>query len=318
METEKYNDYNDFQDSVFLNREGIIESIKLLFEEAVKEIIIIVPFIKISDAIWKCMKDAEKKNKEIILVYREDSMNASQKLKLESLNNITILNHPHIHAKCYINENEIIICSMNLYEYSEKHNREMGVKTYKYGFNEEVYYNALREVRAIISASTIEKKSLRVQTEGFKLNVLVKDEDKLRKYIDTINRIFVNKNFEIVSKNDYEPEIMCDPYIEKISAYLDYDIDEDIEVLIRRIRLKFNLDEKVKTKLHSIFWENYKELDLDQFRVFWYKTGDLTIYGNKNRYPQWKELNFEQNIKKLKQGLDKIINFIKMKSKNWT
>ena len=33
----------------------------------------------------------------------------------------------NLHAKCYLNENEAIITSMNLYEFSQEHNREMGI-----------------------------------------------------------------------------------------------------------------------------------------------------------------------------------------------
>lgn len=46
--------------------------------------------------------------------------------KLHSLDNLTIMNHPNVHAKCYLNDSSMIVCSMNLYEYSEKNNREMG------------------------------------------------------------------------------------------------------------------------------------------------------------------------------------------------
>ena len=57
---------------------------------------------------------------------------------------------PNLHAKCYFNEDRMIITSMNMYEFSEKHNREMGVLL-KAG--EPGYADALREVDSIIAAA---------------------------------------------------------------------------------------------------------------------------------------------------------------------
>ena len=33
----------------------------------------------------------------------------------------------NLHAKCYLNEKEALLTSMNLYEYSQEHNDEMGI-----------------------------------------------------------------------------------------------------------------------------------------------------------------------------------------------
>ena len=46
---------------------------------------------------------------------------------MKSIKNLTILEKKNNHAKCYLNEQRAIICSMNLYEYSEINNIEMGI-----------------------------------------------------------------------------------------------------------------------------------------------------------------------------------------------
>lgn len=59
----------DIPEVRFLNRQGLVEEIKNIFRQSKSEIIILVPYIKISDAIWQEMKEAEKKGKHIIIVY---------------------------------------------------------------------------------------------------------------------------------------------------------------------------------------------------------------------------------------------------------
>jgi hypothetical protein len=57
---------------------------------------------------------------------------------------------PNLHAKCYFNEDRMVITSMNMYEFSEKHNREMGVLLEA---REPAYAEALLEVDSIIAAA---------------------------------------------------------------------------------------------------------------------------------------------------------------------
>lgn len=51
----------------------------------------------------------------------------------------------NLHAKCYLNENEAIITSMNLYEFSQMNNNEMGIHLTKSG-NPELSQAAYDEV----------------------------------------------------------------------------------------------------------------------------------------------------------------------------
>src|SRR5690606_20963097 len=50
-------------------------------------------------------------------------------------------------AKCYYNERELVLTSMNLYQFSADHNYEMGVRVTS---EEEVYENAVREAKTLI------------------------------------------------------------------------------------------------------------------------------------------------------------------------
>ena len=58
----------------------------------------------------------------------------------------------NLHAKCYINESECIISSLNLYEFSQVNNNEMGILVRKYEDNE-VFKDAYEEAQRIIRIS---------------------------------------------------------------------------------------------------------------------------------------------------------------------
>lgn len=118
-----------------------------LIKNAEKEIILVSPYLQISPLLLDSLRDARSRNVSITLIYREDKTN--QKSKLEELN-AEILTLGNLHAKCYLNESTAIITSMNLYQYSQENNAELGVlikKTKDEDVDVDVYdaYNALRK-----------------------------------------------------------------------------------------------------------------------------------------------------------------------------
>jgi hypothetical protein len=58
----------------------------------------------------------------------------------------------NLHAKCYINEVEAIITSMNLYEFSQMNNNEMGIHVTKVQ-DEELYNSIFTEVQRLLTIS---------------------------------------------------------------------------------------------------------------------------------------------------------------------
>ena len=73
--------------------------------------------------------------------------------QLNKLNNLTVMFLENLHAKCYFNEKSMVITSLNLYDYSEQNNREIGVLIDKDG-DENVYKEAIREIQRIYHLST--------------------------------------------------------------------------------------------------------------------------------------------------------------------
>ncbi|MDX2413563.1 MAG: hypothetical protein QNK33_00095 [Bacteroidales bacterium] len=62
--------------------------------------------------------------------------------------------HEDLHAKCYVNDNSMIITSLNLYEFSMANNKEMGIFLVKDDPNDrEVFNEAYKEVDFLLETS---------------------------------------------------------------------------------------------------------------------------------------------------------------------
>lgn len=172
--------------ALFLNRTKLNSWISKLIEDAKKEIVIIVPYIKISDKTFKSLSLANDKNIEIIIVYRENKLDPSEKTKLQELKNVTMMHHPNVHCKSYFNGELLVIGSMNLYDYSEKNNREMGVLFHNI-LIDEMYYedkfptlrdnvgifeDARVEMQEIINGATLEKSGEITLQENFNIEII--------------------------------------------------------------------------------------------------------------------------------------------------
>jgi len=124
---------------------------------AEKSITLITPYLKLNNLIVQRLKDADKQNILITIVYGKDELQDTQKRIISELKNIEIFFCQNLHAKCYFNENHMIVSSMNLFEFSERNNREMSILIEKQT-DFEIYNDTLKEVQSIKNASQQEKK----------------------------------------------------------------------------------------------------------------------------------------------------------------
>ena len=109
----------------FLTREEIVRTTDKIIEEADRELILISPFIKPDDATKNLLKD-KRRATAIHVIYGKKELNSKERAFLDSLG-IKPSFRKNLHAKCYLNENEALLTSMNLYEFSQEHNDEMGI-----------------------------------------------------------------------------------------------------------------------------------------------------------------------------------------------
>ncbi|WP_375324044.1 phospholipase D-like domain-containing protein [Flagellimonas sp. GZD32] len=102
-------------------------SIEQVISEAEEHIVIVTPYLKITTPLMSRLSQADKKGVKIILVYGKEELKREQKDKLKGLKNLNLYFLKNLHAKCYLNESSGILSSMNLYEYSQVNNWELGI-----------------------------------------------------------------------------------------------------------------------------------------------------------------------------------------------
>lgn len=123
-----------------------------LILNAEKEIYIISPYLKISKTFLLRLIDADRKNININIIYGKEELAKDQSTDLKKLSNLSLWFVENLHAKCYLNERDMIITSMNMYEFSEKNNREMGIALNR-DQDATLFEEAFREVRSILEHS---------------------------------------------------------------------------------------------------------------------------------------------------------------------
>lgn len=112
---------------ILLTTNGMSLGIEKLIKEAQKELWLISPYLKIHDRLIALLQSADDRDVNIHLIYGKKSDIGGEMKKLKGLLNLSIYFCKNLHAKAYFNEEEAIIGSMNLYEYSAINNVELGV-----------------------------------------------------------------------------------------------------------------------------------------------------------------------------------------------
>lgn len=122
--------------------------------DARRQVILLSPFLQLSKILFERLKDASNKGIEILIVFGKDDLKPNEKNSLAELRGLKLYYHENLHAKCYFNETKLIITSMNMYQFSENNNREMGVLV-DANLDKELYRKALDEAQSIVKHSEV-------------------------------------------------------------------------------------------------------------------------------------------------------------------
>ena len=136
----------------FLSTAGLSYRLEGIIQNANERLFIISPFLKINERIKALLEDKDRMKIDIRVVYRENELQPKEKNWLESMASIRTSFLKNLHAKCYLNENEALLTSMNLYEFSQQNNYEMGIIVSR-GKDPELYNEIRKESDGIIRIS---------------------------------------------------------------------------------------------------------------------------------------------------------------------
>jgi hypothetical protein len=118
----------------FLETTGVTAALRKLILDTKLYLYLISPYVQLSDRSKELLKEVDSvPGIKITFFCRKDgkiSMDDLNFLQMK-LQNVQVYEIKNLHAKCYLNENTAIITSMNLYQFSQENNREMGIKVEK-------------------------------------------------------------------------------------------------------------------------------------------------------------------------------------------
>ncbi|MFC2034402.1 phospholipase D family protein [Chloroflexota bacterium] len=141
--------------AIFLTTHATAYNIENIILDSKKELVLVSPYLNLSKTFFDRLMDADERGVKTVIIYGKDELKASEKNQLKKLKNLSLFFCENLHAKCYFNEDQMVITSMNMYEFSEKNNREMGILI-KRQEDTTVFDAALREAQSIVKSSVKE------------------------------------------------------------------------------------------------------------------------------------------------------------------
>jgi phosphatidylserine/phosphatidylglycerophosphate/cardiolipin synthase-like enzyme len=88
---------------------------------------LISPYLKLSKDFKELLKYRNSKDKITTVIFGKQELNPHEMKFLQGLRFVILKYNEDLHAKCYLNDDKMIITSLNLYEFSMNNNKEMGV-----------------------------------------------------------------------------------------------------------------------------------------------------------------------------------------------
>lgn len=134
----------------FLTTHAAAAQIEEIISHTRERLVLVSPFLRLSQIFVERLQDASRRRVSITIVYGKAELAPEQYALLQDVRGLKLFFLANLHAKCYFNESRMVITSMNMYDFSEKTNREMGVLLEA---GESAYRDAVAEVESIIAAA---------------------------------------------------------------------------------------------------------------------------------------------------------------------
>ena len=152
----------------FLNTSATNYFLEELIKNASERLILISPYLKLNDRIKELLQDKNRLKIDVRIVYGKNELQPEEINWLRGLDYVRTSFCKNLHAKCYLNEESCIITSLNLYEFSQVNNNEMGISISR-SDDGEMYRDAFEEAQRIIRISDEVRMSLEkvAQDESF-------------------------------------------------------------------------------------------------------------------------------------------------------
>lgn len=147
----------------FLNTSATSYFLEELIKNASERLILISPYLKLNDRIKELLCDKNRLKIDVRIVYGKNDLLPREIEWLRELDFVRTSFCKNLHAKCYLNEDRCIVTSLNLYEFSQVNNNEMGVMLLR-DENPEAFRDTYEEAQRLIRIS--EEISITLEKDG--------------------------------------------------------------------------------------------------------------------------------------------------------
>lgn len=167
----------------FLNTSATNYYLEEMIKTAKDRLILISPFLRLNERIKELLEDKDRLKIDVRIVYGKSELQPEEVNWLKGLSYIRTSFCKNLHAKCYLNEESCIITSLNLYEFSQVNNNEMGIFIDRQN-DTDLYRDAYEEAQRIIRISD----EVRISLE-----VVAKDSEPASETDDSTNKLTSSK-----------------------------------------------------------------------------------------------------------------------------
>lgn len=136
----------------FLNTSATNYFLEEIIKSARDRLILISPFLKLNDRVKEMLEDKNRLKIDVRVVYGKSELQPEEINWLNGLDYVRTSFCKNLHAKCYMNEESCIVTSLNLYEFSQVNNNEMGVYMTR-NEDAELYKDVYEEAQRLIRIS---------------------------------------------------------------------------------------------------------------------------------------------------------------------
>ena len=131
----------------FISTRKAVSEIEELIKNAGERLILVSPYLKLSKDFKELLTYRNKKDKVTTVIFGKQELNPDEMKFLQELRFVVLKYNEDLHAKCYLNDDKMVITSLNLYEFSMANNKEMGVLIDKNDpADTQLYEDAFKEV----------------------------------------------------------------------------------------------------------------------------------------------------------------------------
>jgi phosphatidylserine/phosphatidylglycerophosphate/cardiolipin synthase-like enzyme len=192
--------------------------------------------LKLQRRIKEILEEKRKKGIEIIFVCRKNEL--KQNLSRYST---SIVDAPTLHAKCYLSEKGAILTSLNLYEFSQQNNDEMGIYVENKNDGELLYQDILTEVERLSKSKVFSPKPLNLNVQNNKNTGKYSESHKILS-VQIVNGNALKPNWQspmqviITNKGEFIDNMPGNNFQSKTNAFPGYDWQQKVGHTVSGIR----------------------------------------------------------------------------------